>query len=502
MLTNLASYCTLVKDSQADANADRKKVFVVSKQRSHADEIEERLQFLKYFATQSDFEFKKVQLRVIYDSLSVQSPIKQDQNEFLIWCKNCCAESGVLDLNEMGEYFSELMAENKLDIESLSVVGFEFLQNYVISVNQNQSNLLKLPAKQKASKNTHAGVVWNSYYMSSYVDDTKEESEDEDQDTNFNVLIDPSKLVKIDMIWTIVRFAQNPTVVKRSIDLLIKIHTQLHDDLNDRKGEFAQLLIDDCIKALKKPTVTPNEVKRMVQILKQMIEFSERKGTGDIQPHSAILRGEVFTRILIKNNVKAFFPNMYVRVYSSATVWEFVDKVSRMCEIAPQYADITLQGGKSIKTSDYGKTVGEIGMKNNDMISIRQNSFKDEGIEEADPVDHVNNCLTPAAYAIIDEWYSRYSDKTGVMTPESTTRFILGATGEHIGPTDGRIEGLFKGYDSNKDGKLERNEFLTFYTNAAIEKASRVMENIKAHCVRPDLVRFCDVYEKTLFPSD
>jgi hypothetical protein len=37
--------------------------------------VEERLSLLKYYASVCDYQFRKAQLRVIYDSLSVQSPI-------------------------------------------------------------------------------------------------------------------------------------------------------------------------------------------------------------------------------------------------------------------------------------------------------------------------------------------------------------------------------------------------------------------------------------------
>jgi hypothetical protein len=361
-----------VKESKTNADADRKKVFVVSKQRSHAEEIEERLSFLKYFATQSDFEFKKVQLRVIYDSLS-QSPIRQDQAEFLTWCKQCCQEQRVLDLSEMGEYFSELMQSNKLDVETLSVVGFEFLANYVVSVNENQSNLLRLPPKEKKQKNTHAGVTWNSYYVDNTNNAADSDDDDEEDSTNFSILIDPRKLEKLDMIWVIIKKAQNPLVVKRSIDFMIKIYTNLCDDLKDRAAEIAQLLISLCVKELQRKDVSKLEVERFIQILRQMIEISERKGTGDIQPHSAILRGEQMNRIIIKNDTRPYYPKLIVRVFSSATVWEFVDKVTRMCDLAPQFADVTLPGARRIKETDYGKTLSDIGLKNHDIITVKKN---------------------------------------------------------------------------------------------------------------------------------
>lgn len=56
------------------------------------------------------------------------------------------------------------------------------------------------------------------------------------------------------------------------------------------------------------------------------------------------------------------------------------------------------------------------------------------------------------------------------MTPESTTRFILGVTGEICVPTDYRIKGLFEKYDANNDGVMEREEYLKFYEDSSKEK--------------------------------
>ena len=70
LLENLTNYCRIVREAEIDFKVDRRKLHVLSNKYSHAEEIEERLQFLKYYASISDYQFRKVQLRVIYDSLS------------------------------------------------------------------------------------------------------------------------------------------------------------------------------------------------------------------------------------------------------------------------------------------------------------------------------------------------------------------------------------------------------------------------------------------------
>lgn len=78
LLENLANYCRIVREAEVDSSSDRRKVYVLSTKYSHAEEIDERLQFMKFYASVSDYQFRKVQLRVIYDSLSNESPITSD----------------------------------------------------------------------------------------------------------------------------------------------------------------------------------------------------------------------------------------------------------------------------------------------------------------------------------------------------------------------------------------------------------------------------------------
>ena len=48
-----------------------------------------------------------------------------------------------MDLNEVGEFFSEKMKNGSLDVKNLLVVGFDFLQQYFLSVNEQSQKLIK-----------------------------------------------------------------------------------------------------------------------------------------------------------------------------------------------------------------------------------------------------------------------------------------------------------------------------------------------------------------------
>lgn len=51
-------------------------------------------------------------------------------------------------------------------------------------------------------------------------------------------------------------------------------------------------------------------------------------------------------------------------------MWEFIDRVSRACQLSPQYAIVKNTAGTKISYKDYGKTLGQVGVKPNDIFSV------------------------------------------------------------------------------------------------------------------------------------
>lgn len=116
-----------------------------------------------------------------------------------------------MNLEEVGEFYSDLIKSGQLDVQTLPLVGFEFLQQYFISVNENNSNLLRIKKdKPKATTNYSQGSAWKSYFLQK---ETNEVTVKEDSEPSFKIVINPSKLEKSEMIWTVVLNSQNPEVI-------------------------------------------------------------------------------------------------------------------------------------------------------------------------------------------------------------------------------------------------------------------------------------------------
>jgi len=82
LLENLREYLTKAQEkfTAAHASQHRTKLYLTSNNYSHAQEVEERLAFLRFLSGAcSEFKITKVQLKVIYDLLMNVSPVTSDQ---------------------------------------------------------------------------------------------------------------------------------------------------------------------------------------------------------------------------------------------------------------------------------------------------------------------------------------------------------------------------------------------------------------------------------------
>lgn len=95
----------------------------------------------------------------------------------------------------------------------------------------------------------------------------------------------------------------------------------------------------------------------MIEIIKHIIYETEKKGTGDVKPHNALLKGELLENITIKNKASTKVKNILLKIYSNATVWEFKKEISKLLDLAPKYLKLEIGAGRVIKDLENGKTL-------------------------------------------------------------------------------------------------------------------------------------------------
>ena len=105
-----------------------------------------------------------------------------------------------------------------------------------------------------------------------------------------------------------------------------------------------------------------------------MIKISEKKGTSGVQPHNAILKGEMLDRIIVRYMIKSKLSytgpkldkSIVIKLYTSATVWELKREVAKMLGLSPKYIKIKLPNGDILLSNQHGMTLQQLNFKNGD----------------------------------------------------------------------------------------------------------------------------------------
>ena len=94
------------------------------------------------------------------------------------------------------------------------MAGFDFLASYFLSVNENQSKLIKTVTKKtiKLVKNSS----WSNWNENQDSHDVEE--------TDFKILINPNQLEKLDLIWMLVLKVEDEAVAQKAVQFLIKVY--------------------------------------------------------------------------------------------------------------------------------------------------------------------------------------------------------------------------------------------------------------------------------------
>lgn len=141
-------------------------------------------------------------------------------------------------------------------------------------------------------------------------------------------MVPPTQLNQLDIVWNIALNCENPKVVPKAIDFLIKVYTCLDEDLTDKRIDIQDELIDRCMNLIR-TTTDEFTIRRVIEILKNIIYEAEKKGTGDVKPHNALLKGELLNKITVKNKASPKRGNIVMSIYSNATIWEFKKEVAK-----------------------------------------------------------------------------------------------------------------------------------------------------------------------------
>ena len=330
-----------------------------------------------------------------------------------------------------------------------------------------------------------------------------------EDDATFRVAVDPSELTKIDMLWEIALRSELPEVTNRALYLLVNCYISVNDNLAERRSDILQSLNARCFQLIGESQSEPARISRLIKVLEYAIYVSEKKGTGGVQPHNAILKGEMLDRVIIRYMVKnkasywggtKLDRSVVVKLYTSATVWDFKSEVSRILGLAPKYIKLALPSGQVLLDSMHGRTMQELGLTNGAILTAEKLSVV-EKVTEAPLIDPKTKELVPRAAEIFTEWYHLYNNEAGLLDAAGVAAFISGATKQTCTRGDNRVTTIVTKYantGTKEAPALDVAAFLLFYKDAASNAGTlkAVYSNLKNHNVRVDLKKMSEVVEE------
>ena len=240
-------------------------------------------------------------------------------------------ENHVFSISEMSVFFTEIICDERNNFQQLPVEGMEAIESLLIEVNKSLGNIIDQGSAKKVK------IVQIGPQLP------------EVGDNEFSVAVQPTQIKGVSVLWKIVLEAKNETVSMKAIELLNKLYTKLGEELQGRIAEISTQFVETAIEKVrvfydqmaKAGENRGREIVKLLKLIDEMLDESERKGNGGITPLQAVLKG-VPVRLNIVNNAVDPLLNpdipqkVTIAVHSSVTLWQLKATIADILHLLPE----------------------------------------------------------------------------------------------------------------------------------------------------------------------
>lgn len=303
------------------------------------------------------------------------------------------------------------------------------------------------------------------------------------------VKVDPSKLSGIDVIWRIVKEANDSEVVAKAIDFLNELYMRSNGESSKAMNSFIRACSSQIEETAEDPVaMDKGALTKLIKLMDNMISKSEAKGTGNLRPCNSLLKGPILC-ITLKNNLK--FPKdspdkLEFEMYGNVTIWDFKLELAKYLKVSPECMQLSINL-RNVEDTDNGKLVSCFVEMNPCVVSVGCKNCAE--VCKA-PLLSDDQSLTAAAKAVFADIFSKFAVNEK-LSKEGIVNFIKGTTEvSELSVNDERVQYVLSNFDQDGDNCLSLNEFLEFYRSALSEgNEESVREDLAIHGYRSDLQR-------------
>ena len=399
--------------------------------------------------------------------LLFDSPVTQtDSLAFLKFLKKIAADQWEYSKNfapEEGKlFFQEKICNSTKSYENLTIEAFACIFQFFILINENDDLLSVTYSISSDTNNAFPEIKVKTF---------------------------PNNLNGIEIFWKIVREANDKDVAEKSRDILNKLFTQLSDELESVSSQIRASFIETYLDKLKKAIDNKQgeTIGKLIKLMKDMIEESERKGTSGLKSHSGLLKGELLSLVIFNNLTDGsdIPKKMNVETYENTTVWELKIELGKYFNSSPCCIKLKIDF-QEVKDTENGKALSEFVQKRKGIVMAEKKNMDD--IPKVPLLLYPQMELTEQAKNAFTEIFGRFS-KNGKMVKEDLESFIRVTTGvPDMRSGDARVDKLLTKYDRDNDKILQIADFLQFYLDSLLSnKEDTVWKNLYRHGYRNDL---------------
>lgn len=159
--------------------------------------------------------------------------------------------------------------------------------------------------------------------------------------------------------------------------------------------------------------------KRIIAILKSLINETEAQGASTITPHGALMKGEPCEVTVKNNHVTLSGGELKVQVCSNTTLWDLKVEVASVLDFAPQYLQFAV--GKTYQTrTDYsdrdnGKTMKQLGVMGGEYF-VASKQLPDETVLPAALLTADGANFTRDAERAFEMLFDMYAENDGTWS--------------------------------------------------------------------------------------
>ena len=380
-----------------------------------------------------------------------------------------------------------------------------------------EEKIFKLFTDKSNNLTNHLSIEGFETFLQVFIEMNENENRiNIEKDNQNNIIIkseiNPKNLKGFSELKKIIFENNNNEIIDKGIKLLNNLY------MNNR-----QSLVDLCLEEIKNSNNNSEIVNKCISILTNLMYLNEENGTAGVTSHLSTIKSELISIICYINlpyNINT--QTRIINIYSNSTFYNFKTQISNLLNYHHDFMKFELiinsnnendklsntfnlrtnllnnnkvnnNNRMELNNHDNGKTLNELNIKNKSQFYITSNQLERQIIDK-DILDSQNNVIDEVV-KIFNDWFDYYSSNNK-MSAKDLAHFVKDVTNakDEITVEDSRVTKLMNEKNKNHDGYIERDEFVNWYKDSAINRPKLVLENIKATGYRGDLKKINEGY--------